>query len=579
MKDSVVKNKSELLTVVVSAILACTYFILFLLDLEGRWFNPAWTTDDALQQSFIFHEVFTPGIWNGDLITLAMRGYLAPVHYWLTYLLTLLSGNPIMGGHAVMAVQLGLTLFFIFGGVRSFTGSSVPAFFAITWFLHTRTVVQRFTGGLPRGWAAPVFAAYIYCIATRKHRLLLLCFLVGCLTNPPATFLAGFAYGLWVLWLIRVRASRQEGWRALKELLLFTPVLCLVTLYVIKRPPEIGQMVDSETAYSMAAFGPRGRFSFLPLPPIERHIRTYGYNAFVMRLHDPGDLIKDIAPYFVSLLLVSFVLLSLKQRRALVPPPVWAFFIAIVSIYLLSRQVVFKLYVPDRHLLIPMTFFLITACTVAFWRLFQRDTAHLRPAQPAMLGLLGVLIFIGSGTGFVGDCNFNYHIYRKGHVFEWLRKHTPPDSLIAGHPTHIDPVFLFAQRRGYVTSEVAHPFYLRYYQEMERRLEISLKAHYALTVNEFLELLEGEAIDYYVFSRLRFYGHNLDTETYYRPFDTLVETLTSRAYTNYAYKLFPARVTPDLAYMPFRDNDSVVIDVARLKEYIAENPEFGVRIP
>lgn len=562
------------------AVLMAGYMFAFFRQLDGRWFNPEYTTDDALQQSYIFHEVFSPGFWDGDLITTVMRGYLAPLHYWLTYAATWVTGSPIQGGHVVMALQALITCGFLLFGVRAFCGSAVPGMFAVVWFLHTRTVVQRFTGGLPRGWAAPVFAAFLYCVATGRHTLMLFCLLCGCMLHPPGTFLAGAAYGVWLLVLVAGHSRRAEGIRALKRLVLLCPLYLIVTLIVVHRPAEIGQMVDYDTASQMPAFGPRGRFAFLPLPSASRHIRTYGYNAFLMRLHDPGDFLKTIAPYFVFGSLLLFAILAWNRRRELVPASVWAYFAAIVSVYLVSRQVVFKLYVPDRHLLIPMTFFLIVAFTVASWRLAAGPATWHRLRQCAVLVLLAGVIFLFKGTGLVQDCNFNYHIYRKGKAFEWLRENTPEKSVIAGHPTHIDPVMLFAKRRGYVTSETAHPFYPIYYAEMERRLAISLKAHYALTVNEFLSLLKGEGIDYYVFSRMRFYGRNLKTETYYRPLDTLVEQLTSREHTNYAYKLFPKQVNlEEFPAMPFRDKDSVVIDLKLLQEYVQQHPEFGEIIP
>ena len=533
------------------ALLLGVYFFCFLNQIDWRWFNSEWTTDDAVQQSYIFYEVFEPDIWADDLITTVMRGYLAPVHYAVTYWATYFTGDPIMAGHVVMALQLGLTCLLLCLGIRAFTDSYIPGLFAVIWFLHTRTVVQRLTGGLPRGWAAPVIAGFVYCVATRNHKLMMIVLLVGCMTNPPATFLVGVAYGIWLLWLLASDASRSEGVASCKRGLIFAPILLAVTLYVIDRPPEIGQMVDSKKAYEMPAFGPKGRFAFLPLPPIGRHIRTYGYNAFVMRLYDPGDLVKDAAPFVIFGLLGLFAVLAFRQRRELVPAPLWAFLLAIVSVYLASRQLVFKLYVPDRHLLIPMTFFLIGAFTVAVWRLFA--SVGDRQVGKPVLGLcsLALLVFIGSGNGLVQDCNFNYHIHRKGRAFEWIRENTPRRSIIAGHPTHINPVMLFSKRRGYVTSEVAHPFYPKFYNEMERRWEVSLRAHYALTVNDFLALLRGENIDYYVFSRMRFYGKALKTETFFRPLDTLVEELTSRPHTNYAYKLFPKKVSDRFPAMTF----------------------------
>jgi len=192
------------------------------------------------------------------------------------------------------------------------------------------------------------------------------------------------------------------------------------------------------------------------------------------------------------------------------------------------------------------------------------------------LVLLVGLVGLGSGSGLKGDCNLNYHRFRKGHAFEWIEKNTDLKSVIAGHPVHVDPVLLFAKRRVYVSSEVAHPFYPKFYQEMERRLKISLRAHYAKTFNEFLDIINLENIDYFIFSRQRFYGHALKKATFYKPLDQLVAELTSRNYTDYAYKRLPKKVDVEhYPFLVFRDDQSAVVDLKVLRKYVKDHPEFG----
>ena len=43
------------------------YAILFYNTIRPYWFHPSWTTDDALQQVYPFHEVLKPGLFQGDL--------------------------------------------------------------------------------------------------------------------------------------------------------------------------------------------------------------------------------------------------------------------------------------------------------------------------------------------------------------------------------------------------------------------------------------------------------------------------------------------------------------------------------
>ena len=77
------------------------YCFAFYASVSEYWFNPLWTTDDARQQSFLFHEVYHPGVFDGDLIAESMRLYLPPLHYGINYAITVLTANPILTGHWV----------------------------------------------------------------------------------------------------------------------------------------------------------------------------------------------------------------------------------------------------------------------------------------------------------------------------------------------------------------------------------------------------------------------------------------------------------------------------------------------
>ena len=87
--------KRELTLVnLLSACLLVGYAYLFVSSISSFWFHKDWTTDDALQQVYPFHEVAHPGLFAGDIVTDVMKGYLAPLHYWLCYGVTMLTGDP-----------------------------------------------------------------------------------------------------------------------------------------------------------------------------------------------------------------------------------------------------------------------------------------------------------------------------------------------------------------------------------------------------------------------------------------------------------------------------------------------------
>jgi hypothetical protein len=107
---------------------------------------------------------------------------------------------------------------------------------------------------------------------------------------------------------------------------------------------------------------------------------------------------------------------------------------------------------------------------------------------------------------------------------------------------------------------------------MKRRYIISLRAHYARDWQEFVDLLDPEGIDYFVFSRKRFYPEVLMKERslIFAPLNELAAELTSYDLQEYLYKKLPREVDLEEApFMLFKDEQSALIDIKVLKEWLA----------
>lgn len=551
---------------IASALLCLGYVFAFIYDLKDFWFNPDWTTDDALQQTYIFHKVFNPDLFAGDLITEVMTGYLFPLHYWLTYLVTYLCADPVMTAHWVMFIQIALTLAFIFLLVRNLTDTG-PAFLAVLWFCHTRTVMQRMTGGLPRGWAAPIIAGFLYFLSKKNHKAVLLILLAGCLLHPPSTLGAAVTYGVYLLWGVYKKETRSEFLRPLTQYIILSPLFLLVTSSVVQRPENVGQMVTYQEALKMPEFSkPDGRFPFVPLNDLTYEIRTFGMDPVQNRLAGVAPIIKKIWPAVFFAVIISLIVFSYYKKKSLpLDPLLVCYFLCATLIYLLSRLLAFKLYVPDRHLQYPFSIFWVVFTICILWKVFNGKKGFISRKLIIAFAVLLISVFIGNGSGLNGSANFNFHKYKRGKVFEWLKTNTPAESVIAGHPRHIDGVMLFAARQGYATYETAHPFYKKFFEEMLRRHKISFQAHYARSLSELYELLRYENVDYFVFARKRFYPAALKSEKYFEPLSLFVKDLTSFDSNSYAYKQID--ITAD--YVAFKDKESVVIDIKKLAEYLA----------
>lgn len=566
-----------------SGAILIAYIVAFIGSLQGRWFHPLWTTDDATQQVYPFFDALYPDRFQDDLISEVMRGCLPPIHYWLGYGITLLTHDPLMTGHWMMLLQVSLAALFLFAAVRQWSATA-PALLSVLWLLHTRDTMQRLSGGLPRGWTPAIFAAFLYCVSAKRHKAALAVILSAIMLNPPAAVIVGVAYGGILLW--RAACEGGDARRHLVNSLALAPLFIAVAFYVVQRPAAVGQMVSFEEAASMPEFQkPDGRFPFLPLMPVEEEMRAFAVQALVSRLNPTDAEWKEIVIPVALALVASVVGVGLVRRRRVIPIEIGLFALAAVCTYTLSRVFAFRLFVPDRHLQIPMVFFWVPALCVGVWRALHigssqdsrvvgslRDTS-VRYAWLAGIGFLALGWFVtrGTGLGLRGDANFNYPAWKRGEMYSWIRDNTAPNALIACHPTHCDGVQLFAERRAFVTTETSQPFYPRYNLEMRRRSEISLRAQYAETLPELVTLLEPEGITHFVFRRKDFYPEALNQATYFPPLNTVVRELVTRQSGKFAFNELPKQMDPVKSpFVVHIDALSVIVDIPSLASYLRQ---------
>jgi hypothetical protein len=421
------------------------------------------------------------------------------------------------------------------------------------WFLHTRNVVQRLSVGLVRGWAAPVLAAGVYFMLARNHSIVLLTLLIGTSLHPPATFLLACTYGL--LCVLDLKKDRKRFF----TLLLLSPLYALLAYYTVKIPASLGKMAYIGDVINAPEFqNPGGRFPFVPLPSIIQDLRIFAFQPFLSKWVRLRELDYLVMAMIGGALLGVFLHDSNAREKPLMPKEGWCFLLAIAVVYTASRTLAFYLYVPNRHLQFPLTFFFVIFIPIILSRF--------RSSLPFLL--LSIIVYLTSGHGLYGLANLNWHRNQRGGAFQWIRQNTPTNSLIAGHPTFVDPVLLFGNRRAYVTTETAHPFYNKYYEAIRPRIIASLKMHYAPNLKDLYDEAVKARVTHVVLERARFYPEALREATYDRPYDVLVKELTNRPPEDFAYRQIPSELSVLAPYQVYRDREAVVIDVSLLGAFL-----------
>ena len=93
------------------------------------------------------------------------------------------------------------------------------------------------------------------------------------------------------------------------------------------------------------------------------------FYRFVNRLHDPGPFMRQVTPIVVTLFLIALITVGIRQGREIIPHEMLIFFLSVMLAYFAARALAFRLYVPNRYLLLPMGVFFITAFSIGSWRL------------------------------------------------------------------------------------------------------------------------------------------------------------------------------------------------------------------
>lgn len=554
--------------------LLAVYIAFYFISYPSPLFSDLFAGNDARQQLFPLYRAINSDAFEGDLIYTSMKGYLAPLHYYLSYAITLLTQSPIMTGHWVMMIQLTLTVVFVFLAVAKIS-SPVAASFSVAWLFNSPNLIRNFYGGLPRGWAGVIISSFLYFLITKNHRAVLMVIIAGCLLHPHSTFLVAMAYGLYLsIALLFAKKDRPAALRPLLKFIMVSPFIYLLAHYVVQRPPEIGEMVSFEQAAAMPEFSKGGRFPFLPFEEPLAEIKRIGFKTFFDGARsNRGDFATYIY-YAVPIFYIGSLAFQLFSRRKIIAPEFVTFLLAVITCYFLARQFAFKLYVPARYLNWPLGLFFILTLPSALWNLIERKSRSSTAAAAFALCLFAAAVYTFSGDGLGGRTNFKPGRHFDSPLYTWMRQNTPSDALIAGHPTQLDGAQLYGVRKAFVTTETAHPFYDKYNLEMKRRLGLVFKAHFSRSLAEFMTVLEEEGIDYFVFGKGFFAARKgspgkIKEAGYYKPYDELVSELTSYPAATYLFKEFSNN--PQFAEsIAYQNREVLVISRGKLSELAAE---------
>jgi hypothetical protein len=291
----------------------------------------------------------------------------------------------------------------------------------------------------------------------------------------------------------------------------------LIAIVSSRAPSGLGPTVTGDQAMIMAEFRPGGRLPMFGLP-----FSADWFNDHHLALGWPW---YSAIPFGAALLFLWWT----GQLRT-IPYAGWALLAIGLGVWLFSRQILFTLYLPNRHARWSVACFVILAAAAVIGALTERVLTRRRLAENVQLtallnGAIAVLapLLVAAALlpGALRDLRQPVDSdLERAYVFI---ASLPKDTLVAAHPDLADFVPLRSRRSVLVSTEIALPFMLGYYGQLRPRIIASLRAAYATSLAEMDESLRPFGTDVMLTRASVF-----QKPDYFRPYDQLTQELRER---------------------------------------------------
>jgi hypothetical protein len=236
----------------------------------------------------------------------------------------------------------------------------------------------------------------------------------------------------------------------------------------------------------------------------------------------------------VAACLAACAVVLLAGERRLIPRAAWMMALAGVGLWWLARLVLFDLYLPNRHSRMALgVFFCVVLSAAGFAvmkslvrRVPQEKRAKAWRGAQLSLALLAPLVVTVSLTPHAVRAWTAPRSVDLEQVYAFLGE-LPVDTLVAAHPDLADYIPLRSRRSVLASTEMSIAFMTGYYSRVKPRIETSLRAAYATSLEEMDSALAPYGVDVFVT------GPQVWAQTsYVAPFEGLASELIARGDTH-----------------------------------------------
>lgn len=482
--------------------------------------DPYIVNDDDRQQVYWMQRYQDPALYPPDLLNDYAEAYVPPAVKAL-YAAASPLFDPLFFAKLLTGALFCLTALAFFG-VGATLGGRGPAYFcaAAVWLLPF--FLKNISGGLSRGFCAPLLALFFLAWTRRSRAGMALALAALAATTPYLCVLAAGSCVLADL-AFRLRRGTRPPFpsRPADYAILAACAGAVLAFNMSLSSAGFGPLATRDLMAGNPVFGPDGRLDLYPLQ-----------NPFFDLVYTPFEgigLFLDLGlfPGILSLAAIAAVVCAgLKRARptpalAAALQPAACILLASLGLYLAARVLALRLFVPDRYVIYSLNMLYALALAWLF-------SAALAPYL-ARRGAAVCLVLAAAALGAVRLTDAGLYDYSGQAPLYAAAAATPKDAVFAGHPEDMDNVLTFGRRNVQASFELAHPWLTGYWREYEPRLRDLFTAYYASDPETVRAFARRYGVDYMVVDERRFTPEFLAARPFFAPFDATIRALAEAA--------------------------------------------------
>jgi len=457
--------------------------------------------------------------------------------------------------YVLLAVTLACT-----SVTASRLGGGAAAFGSLALALGSGYLLARMTGGLPRGFAAPLLAAGALALVLGRATALAVIAVVAAGFYPAAALTLGVALALLVV-TPGARSGGARAWSLRKRcgvLALTASASALVLLPSLLRLRAWGTAIGPALVHDYPEAGPSGRFDAMdraPFPALPAaalaplRAALVGDGPPLWTRLDARAYAAWLVPCLGVLGLLGCAWLAWRRveaRRFLLLP------LALILCHTASLLVEPRLFLPERYVAYAVPIVALVAVPSTLGVLRDARAKWLR----ALPWLFNALALFAVGSRGVSWSGLTVHVAAPERPLYAAIARLPKGAVVAAFPSETSDSIPYLTRRSvFVARETHMPFHTRYTELMRARMRALVHAYFASSPDALRDFRDREGVTHLLIDQ-RDFEHR---PTYFAPFGRQIE----REFAAGSASGFAAlELAPKLHV--YRSGDWVLLDLRKL---------------